>query len=243
MTEAEFKRLMREAIADPVREPAMLRALLEAPLYVHLPLSDDSSRVRLICFTRPDGITVIPVFSDRAKADFAAQGAARVLPLRGRELFAAAPAATFMLDPNDTSMTLYPEEVRALLDDGTVVIAPAAFQGEGIVVTPAMDSDRWLGQLLVEVVSAIPAVQAVHLACGRPSDADSASSFVVMVAVTPNHAERVARAVALALAESPRTPRLGVDLGTYDPAEPPKWTSDPSLQPLWQRAQSTGHHA
>ncbi|WP_425598101.1 SseB family protein [Vulcaniibacterium tengchongense] len=81
-----------------MEEPAFFQALLTAVLYVHLPLSDDSGKVRLICFTRPDGITVIPVFSDDVKAHAAARGAARVVAVVGRELFESAPGATWMLD-------------------------------------------------------------------------------------------------------------------------------------------------
>jgi hypothetical protein len=110
-TPEQLARLQARAIENPMEEPAFFQALLTAVLYVHLPLSDDSGKVRLICFTRPDGITVIPVFSDDVKAHAAARGAARVVAVVGRELFESAPGATWMLDPNDVSCTLYPEEI------------------------------------------------------------------------------------------------------------------------------------
>jgi len=57
-TPEQLARLQARAIENPMEEPAFFQALLTAVLYVHLPLSDDSGKVRLICFTRPDGITI-----------------------------------------------------------------------------------------------------------------------------------------------------------------------------------------
>lgn len=60
--------LIEESASDSTREPAFLTGLLVAPLFVHLPLSDDSGRIRLVQFVRPDGLAVIPVFSDFDRA-------------------------------------------------------------------------------------------------------------------------------------------------------------------------------
>lgn len=123
---AELQRLISLSVADPRHEPDFLRALLTARLYVHLPLKPSSRALQLVCFTRPDGLTVIPVFTDEGKAAVAAQGAVRVGQVRGWDLFMSAPGATFMLDPNDVSTTLYPEEILALLSDGSAAMAPLA---------------------------------------------------------------------------------------------------------------------
>ncbi|HTH27501.1 MAG TPA: SseB family protein [Sphingobium sp.] len=60
---AELQRLISLSVADPRHEPDFLRALLTARLYVHLPLKAKSRALQLVCFTRPDGLTVIPVFT------------------------------------------------------------------------------------------------------------------------------------------------------------------------------------
>lgn len=239
-TSAELQRLIARSVEDPRLEPEFLRALLDADLYVQLPLSDDAARLRLICFTRPDGLTVIPVFSDADRARVAAQNAARVAVVPGRELFASAPGATWMLDPNDTSTTLYPEEIRALLEQGTAAIAPASFRGQAMAISPALAEDLWLGELVAGAVAPIAAAQAVHLACGHAAGSVEPTALMAMVAVPPAFAERVARAVALALDASSRKPRLAVDLGTYDPAEPPEWVDDAEFAPVWQRGRVPG---
>lgn len=117
-SESYLDQIIEQAARNPSLEPLFLRALLDAPLYVHLPLSDDSGRLRIVQFTRPDGIAVIPVFTGVDKAETAAQGAVRVARVRGRELLEGTRGATLMLNPNDVSTTLYPEEIALLLDEG-----------------------------------------------------------------------------------------------------------------------------
>lgn len=220
---AELHRLIEESIRDPRREPEFLRALLEAKLFVHLPWSDDNPKLRLVCFTRPDGVTVIPMFSDRGKAERAAQGAVRIGVVGARELFASAPGATFMLDPNDTTTTLYPEEVDALLRGDPPPIAPVAASVSDTALSPPNPDDEWLGDLIGRALGAIGEVKAVHLALGHVAGARDPTTFLVIVAVDEKHAERVARAVAVALQASPRTLRLPVDLTVYAPMSTPDW--------------------
>jgi hypothetical protein len=237
----ELHHLIEASLRDPSKEPDFMRALLEAELYVHLPLSDDSGKVRLVCFTRPDGVSVIPVFSDHKKADVAAQGVVRIGVMRARELFAITPGATFMLDPNDTSTTLYPEEIQALLRGELPSIAPTRVDAGPIGMSPALPDDRWLGQLLVDVVRDLEPVQAVHLVQGHAAGSVEPTMLVGIFAVEPALGERVARAVAVALNASPRKPRINLDLTVYDPATPPDWVTEPELASLWRRARRGVH--
>jgi len=112
--------LMQQAQVNPGHFPPFLRALLEATVYAHAPPSDDHARLRLFQFTRPDGVTVLPFFSDEAQAYAAAAESARVVALSGRTLMESTRGATLMLNPNDVSCTLFPEEIAALLDRDTV---------------------------------------------------------------------------------------------------------------------------
>lgn len=240
-TPAELKRLIELSVADPRNEPTFLHALLDAELYVHLPLSDDSSRMRLVCFTRPDGLTVIPVFSDEGKARVAGQGAVRVGAVCGRELFMSAPGATFMLDPNDTTTTLYPEEISALLSSGEAAVAPGVVQNAQISLSPAASEDRWIGELVADAVKGIDAVRAVHLANMHVAGCTEPTGFVAIVAVPAAWSERAARAAALALHTNRRAPRLPVDLTTYDPADQPDWVSAPGFGAVWTRTRCGVH--
>lgn len=163
------------------------------------------------------------MFSDRGKAERAAQGAVRIGVVGARELFASAPGATFMLDPNDTTTTLYPEEVDALLRGDPPPIAPVAASVSDTALSPPDPDDEWLGDLIGRALGAIGEVKAVHLALGHVAGARDPTTFLAIVAVDEKHAERVARAVAVALQASPRTLRLPVDLTVYAPMSTPVW--------------------
>lgn len=240
-TEAELKRLINLSVDDPRYEADFLRALLPATLYVHLPLAKSGRKLHLVCFTRPDGLTVIPIFSDHAKAEVAAQGAVRVGSVRGWELFMSAPGATFMLDPNDTSTTLYPEEITALLADGSAAIAPTSVPEAPVSVSPPLPEDAWVVDLVVTAVQAIEDVQAAHLVHAHADGSLEPTGLLAVVAVPPALAERAARAVALALQASPRTPRLAVDMTSYAPDAPPDWVTLEGLGPAWARRPSATH--
>jgi hypothetical protein len=240
-TAADLQRLIEACIRDPRREPEFLRALLDADLYVHLPWSDDSPKLRLVCFTRPDGLSVIPVFSDEAKAERAAQGAVRLVVLPGRTLFTIAPGATFMLDPNDTSTTLYPEEIRALLSNGVATVAPLRGDVSSANISPALIEDCWLGHLLISVARDFECVKAVHLVQSHLAGSEEPTALLAVFAVDAAHGERVARAVGLALESSHAQPRLALDLTVYDPGSQPDWASDPCFAPIWRRMPAGVH--
>jgi len=234
-TEAEFKRLMAQAIDDPTLEPALLHALLDAPLYVHLPLYDESTALRLVCFTRPDGLKVIPFFSDADKAYRAAGAAARVACVSGRELFEAAPTATFMLDPNDTSMTLYPEETAALLS-GLATTAPAVGHTGPVDVIPAGSEADRLAELLASALEPIAEAACAHVVRQAHTPTDR-PALIAVIAVPDALAERAARALAMEIKRSGSPPDAVVDLTTYDPAGgPPEWLQGPEFDPRWVRS-------
>lgn len=241
-TPCELQRLITLSVVDATYEPYFLRALLEAELYVHLPLTDDSGRLRLVVFNRPDGVQVIPVFSDLERARRAAGSAARIASMRGRDLFAGVPGATWMLDPNDTSTTLYPEEVRALLATGRASVAPRLFQTGRTQISPSPPEDRWLAEVLASALGPIAAAQAAHVVRGHHPVPESVATLLIIVAIAPEHAERAARAVALMLENCGQSLRVPVDLGTYDPAAPPSWVGDPGFEPLWERTSTPDAH-
>jgi hypothetical protein len=240
-TEAELHRLIQRSAADPMQEPQFLRALLTATLYVHMPLKRAGQKLHLVCFTRPDGLTVIPIFSDRGKATGAARGAVRVGAVRGWELFMSAPGASFMLDPNDTSTTLYPEEIAALLADGSAAIAPTSMPDAPVSVSPALPEDAWLADLVVEALQPIDGVEAVHLVHAHAADSLDPTGLLAVVAVPTPLTERAARALALALQASTRTPRLAVDMTSYEPDSPPEWVTLEGLGPVWARRPRVSH--
>lgn len=226
---------MEKAACDPALEPEFLQALLIAELFVHLPLSDDSGRVRLIQFTRPDGLLVIPVFTTAEKAAKAAQGVARIERCVGRELLEGTRGATLMLNPNDLATTLYPEEIVALLDLGVSTIAPAQGTPGPLRVAPAGDDTRLIGELLMRAVCDLPGVCAIGLLDGWLEGSNgSPTHLLIGICVPDAGAERVARAIGVSLGVALK--RLGriVDLTTYAVDGPqPEWLDLDGFTPLW----------
>jgi len=220
-TPPELECLRSLAMADPRQEAAYLRALLSAKLYAHKPLSNDSNKLHLLMFTRADGVTVIPMFTDLEKADAAAGGSAGVVAAPGLELFEATRGATLMLDPNDIGMTLYPEEVAALLDEGHAGRAPIAAEAPDLVLAPLSPRNVWVFDLVARAVTTIPGVGRSHLASAHPRGGPATADRLLAIVAAPDSViERVARAIAVALEGAPRVPWLPVDLAAYPPGGP-----------------------
>ena len=240
----ELARLRGRAIADPREEGAYLRALLSTTLYAHVPLSDDSGKQHLVMFTRPDGVTVIPVFTDPSEAQAAAAGAVRVAAVTGQDLFEATRGATLMLDPNGVGMTLYPEEIVALLDQGRAALAPVPFEGPGLELMPAdAYRDGWLLDVVATALASIEDVKRVHLAAARSlQSTDAADRLIVIVASPPAGAERAARAVSIAVQCALSVPRLPIDLATYSPDDPLPEPLAHGLRYAWTRELCLGAH-
>lgn len=236
-TATDLEQLRAKAEADPREEAAFLRALLSATLFAHLPKSDDSGRMHLVMFRRPNGLSVIPVFTDLPKAQAAAGGHVRIAQVPGRELLEATRGATLMLDPNDVSMTLYPEEVVALLDDGRAAPAPVAFDAPDMEMLPAhIHRDAWLLDLLETALAPIESVQRIHLVAARPRGTDGpADRLLVILAAPPVSVERAARAIAVALEGSPQIPWLPLDLTSYLADEPLPPPIEQGLAHAWTR--------
>lgn len=236
LSQAEFTRLMQKAIDDPAYEPAMLQALLDAPVYVLLPISDDSGRVRLITYTRPDGVQFIPFFTEAGRASVSGQGVVRVAQVTGRELFEATPGATLMLDPNDTSLTLYPEEVAALLRGGLNMPAPIRVSSAGVEVAPAGPETGDIAKFLVSALASLPGVEAIHLAQRHLPGAPEARACIAIVGAPDALTERVARCLSVEIERTRARLDATLDLVTYDPSKGrPAWLADAAFDPVWVR--------
>lgn len=236
VTEDELKRLMQKAMADPACEPAMLHGLLRAPVYVLIPLSDDSGRVRLITYSTPQGMSFIPFFSDLDRARMSAQGMVNVVRVVGRELFEATRGATLMLDPNNTSMTLYPEEISALLEGGLNVPAAVRAPAEQVEIVPAQLGDAAAVAPLLPMLVALPEVVAIHLVRRHMPEGERWPVLVAVVAAPDTLAERVARTLSVAVERCPKPLTFTLDVLTYDPARGrPDWLAESAFDPIWAR--------
>lgn len=227
---------MQLAIADKMAEPAFFRALMEATVYVHAPRHDRSGRLRLIQFTTPEGLMVLPFFSDKAQAIAAAGANASVVVLPGRQLFELARGATFMLNPNSVRCTLYPEEVTALLDHGEVAVLERVEAGDHqFRISPLDDVPSWLIDHLIPVFAALPSVAAAYAVEIGGIDTPE-RGLLIAVAVPDKDAERVARATTTELQTHAEQLQQAVDLTAFEPGEMPTWLAAAEVAPFYDRA-------
>ena len=192
--------LTRGALQDKEAEPEFFRALLEARVYAHVPRRDHSQRLRLVQLTRPDGLTVLPFFSDLAQAQAATGTTTRVVAFTGHQLFESTRGATLMLNPNGFNCTLYPEEIAALLDRGEVaVVAHKEVSGEQLSVGALARPADWLVAPLIDLLAQLPFVEMAYLAELRMAHEPDQAGLLVALAVPSEHAERAARAITTAI--------------------------------------------
>lgn len=155
-----------QAHHDSRHEPALLQKLLTVALYVHSPLGPRTGRLNICMFDRPDGLRVIPVFTDIKKAKKAGRGRVVSVPVQGRVLFEATRGATLMINPNDVSCTLYPEEIDGLLESGAVAHVASFTVGEEEEVrigAPTTPSDA-LAACLAQTLSGLHVAERAYWA-------------------------------------------------------------------------------
>lgn len=233
----ELARLMHLALADKSAEPDFFRALLEATVYAHVPRNSRGGRLRFIQFTTPAGLTVLPFFTDELQARTAGGSAATVVVLTGRQLFEWTRGAALMLNPNDVSCTLYPEEIAALLDHGEVAIVERVDTGDQqLWIGPTSKQPVWLIDQLIALYAGFVSVEAAYLAdIGTPDDPER-RGLLIAVAVPTQDAERVARATTTELQANCRALQIIVDLTTFEPGALPDWLKEARIEAFYLRA-------
>lgn len=230
--------LMEQSIQDFRKEPDFFRALLDATVYAHAPLNDASEKLRLVLFKSPDdGELVVPVFTDEAKAEFAARGNVRIVPLTGRTLFEITRGAIVMLNPNDARCTLYPEEISELLASGTIApIQKDQFEEDGTRCYKLDKLPRPLTKALKKSLPGIRGVEVAYVAGLKWQQPNLPNSVVIVLGGHPDRAEREVRAVATALHRTIDAFDQPVDIVHFDcNGAKPGWISRLGLKPVYRR--------
>jgi len=231
----QLNRLLHQALHDKSAEPAFFRALLDAEVYAHAPQHDDTGRLRLIQFTRPDGLTVLPFFSDEAQAHAASRLGIRVLSMTGRELMASTRGATLMFNPNDVHCTLYPEEVTALLDRGEVATVQQVDVDErSVLVGSPAETLAWLTEPLRVLYRSLECVRAAYLVEFRAPENPDRAVLVIGMAVARRDADRAARATITTIQLACQSRKVEVDLAAFDPdRDLPEWLAATAVGPFY----------
>lgn len=221
MNEADLERLLEEARTSHEAEVRFFRTLLDAPIYAHAPLSDDHPMLRLIAFLHPDGFMAIPFFTSLGKAQAASGDAVRIVSTTGRELFACAPGATFMLNPNDGGAVLFPEEVTALLEAGFVSSVETARLQKGLLVQVMSPHPlpTWFVPWLREACKSLGFITSGRLVEIRPDPDATASTLLIALGVVAGMEERAARGLGVLLQQQDlASVNRPIDVTTFDPS-------------------------
>lgn len=241
----QLDRLIEEAARNPNREPDVFRALSDAVLYAHAPLggmaghsAGATDQLRLVMFRSPDdGGWVVPVFTDQAKAEFANRGGARLVRLVGRQLFEITRGATLMFNPNDVACTLYPEEISALLETGTLAsIQKGQFDAAQSQVIKLSEVPAALVKALRHVLPAIRGVEAAYIAGLKWRDLQCPTSILIALGGRAENGDHKVRATAAGVQQVLARLDLPVDIAYFDSRKPaPDWIRNLNLQPVYRR--------
>lgn len=234
--EAGLEACFERVRGNPAQEPVFFRRLLDAAVYVHVPASDDSGKVRLVQFRHPDGFDAIPFFTSLAKAQIAGSSAVRILPLLGRDLLAGTRGATLMLNPNDGGAVLYPEEIATLLDTGFMARVEKVDTAERLV-RPAQGAPAWLGPTLNACLQPASFVSAAYLLETSSSEtSDQPPGLLIWLVADMAFADRAARLVTTAIQPLCANLDFVIDLAIHDAGQPlPDHLDQPDLAPVFQR--------
>jgi SseB protein N-terminal domain len=212
-------------------EEAFLGALLGATLYCHVPLGPaPRGRIRFVQFVRPDnGKTVLPLFTDEAKASFAAGGDVQILAMPGREVLMLTQGATLMLNPNDEGYVLYPEEVSALRAGRPLGgLSTERFGEQQARIGPPSVPVEALVKVLAPLHAADPMVHASFVMEMHEGPSWNDRSLLLIIVTEPAEAERLVRASAVAA--QPALGFLTLPLAIKD------WGPNEPLPPLWNQS-------
>lgn len=227
--QGELDRLLTLALQHIEHHEPFFRALLDATVYAHLPLSDDSGRIRFIQFNSPDdGRPLLPFFTDLDKALAVGRTDVRILALQGRTLLQHTLGATLVMNPNDRHSILYPEETRALLETGRIaqVWTEQLSEARMVALRAPSHAPKWLIEKLKELQSLLPFVVAAYLVGSSPPDDLKKVELRLGLAVAKTDAERAVRAITVHLGARLAKLRTPLTMTTFEPTEPrPEWLS------------------
>jgi SseB protein N-terminal domain len=235
---AQLEHLMRRAMADLREEEPFFRALLDATVYAHIPLSDDSGRLRFIQFIRPDnGATVLPFFTDEAKAHAAAQGAVQTIALSARKLLWITQGATLMLNPNDAHCVLYPEEIDTLLRTGKVAAIQQTTSTSEMAIRAPLSVPDDVHRFLVDTLRPLTYVSKAYVLEAYSTANPTTSNLLIVLDAAKGNAERAIRATLTHFRAHHVEVGGPVDVTTCDRmSDEPDWAAKSGFAPIFDRA-------
>jgi hypothetical protein len=193
---SELNRLLEAALDDQRQEGPFFQALLDSTVYGHSPKTAQPGR-QFVQFRGPEGELLLPFFSDKGKADRAAQGRVRVVALHGRDFLRRTLGATLVLNPNDRWCKLYPDEVRQLLERR--ILPPLVTEnlegGKPVAIYTEAVPPADLAEMLVSEIRSLAEIERAYLIDMRLDEEETIAHWI-LVAIAPEDAkERLARSL------------------------------------------------
>lgn len=227
VSQGELDHLLSLALQHIEHHEPFFRALLDATVYGHLPLSDDSGRIRFMQFQSPeDGRPLLPFFTDLEKALAVGRTDVRILALQGRTLLEATLGATLVMNPNDNRSILYPEEVRTLLATGRIaqVWSETPTKPRDVAVRPPVHAPKWFIEKVRAAEKLLPFVSAAYLIECSPPNNQKYIELHLSLAVAKDDAERAVRALTVHLGARLSKLKASLVMTTFEPTEQkPDW--------------------
>ncbi|MCR6625344.1 MAG: SseB family protein [Pseudoxanthomonas sp.] len=216
VSQSKLERLFELAHSSHFNEAAFYTHLIQAMVFVHVPVSDDAKSARLIQFRHPGGFDAIPVFTSALRCAQAASAAVKSVQVPCIELFRATRGATLMINPNDGGPVLYPEEVAVLLEKGTLEAFEKLEQTGGTWdVRPAQKPSLHVVEALRAGAASASFIRQVYLLEKREPDSEELI-LLVYVGADSVQLERAARHMVQVLQNLRPRSEAVMDVAVYD---------------------------
>lgn len=236
---SELNRLLEAALDDQHEEKPFFQALLDSTVYVHRPKNSPLDK-QFIQFRGPNDELLLPFFSDKEKADRAAQGKLRVVALRGKDFLRRTLGATLVLNPNDRWCKLYPDEVRHLLMHLELpnLETESLNAGASVEIHTESVSPPGLEPFLHSQLRLLNDVERGYLADIRLSPQEEGPHWVLIAISAAAAHERTARNLVARSQPFCAERQIQFSVMVYAPGDPnDRWISDLFPQPFFQRHQ------
>lgn len=235
ISDAELERLFEQGLVSLIHEDLFFSQLMNAMVYVHVPVSDDSKHVRLIQFRHPDGFEAIPFFTSARRSEKARPKFVKTLRVPCVDLFNGTRGATLMLNPNDGGPVLYPEEIASLLDGRTLeAFEKVPPSGGSMDVRPARCPPAALLETLRAGAALAPFIKDVYVLEKRSISGDAEeATLLVYMGVEGKHMDRGARHIVSQIQQM--NPRLEgiVDVAVFDAeSQRPEFLDELGAEPI-----------
>lgn len=218
ISESQLERLFEQAHSSHLNEASFYSQLLQAIVYVYVPVSDDAKNVRLIQFRHPGGFDAIPIFTSAERCARAGSHAVQALRLPCIDLLNATRGATLMINPNEGGPVLYPEEIAALLEKGTLETFETLESAKGTWdVRPAQSPPMHLVEAVRAGANSASFIKQVYLLEKRETGSEDLV-LLVYLGADSGHLERAARHMVQVLQGLRPRSEAVLDVAVYDAA-------------------------